>query len=81
MDTKCLNRLRSNARHICLSMMQLRLAVSIFLSIGNYELMFIASTDAGQTFGNKINLSNTSNSESVDASIAAASGSNIYVSR
>jgi len=61
--------------------MQLRLAVSIFLSIGNYELMFIASTDAGQTFGNKINLSNTSNSESVDASIAAASGSNIYVSR
>ena len=62
-------------------MMQLRLAVSIFLSIGNYELMFIASTDAGQTFGNKINLSNTSNSESVDASIAAASGSNIYVSR
>ena len=43
--------------------------------------MFIASTNAGQTFGNKINLSNTSNSESVDASIAAASGSNIYVSR
>jgi len=61
--------------------MQLRLAVSIFLSIGNYELMFIASTDAGQTFGNKINLSNTSNSESVDASITAASGSNIYVNR
>jgi len=43
--------------------------------------MFIASTDAGQTFGNKINLSNTSNSESVDASITAASGSNIYVNR
>ena len=43
--------------------------------------MFIASTNAGQTFGNKINLSNASNSESVDASIAAASGSNIYVSR
>ena len=39
---------------------------------GNYEVMFKASTDAGQTCGNKINLGNTSDSESVDANIAAS---------
>ena len=46
---------------------------------GNYKVMFKASTDAGQTCGNKINLGNTADSESVDANIAA-SGKNVYVS-
>ena len=40
--------------------------------------MFKASTDSGKTFGDKINLSNPSNSESQDVQIAA-SGSNVYV--
>ena len=46
--------------------------------IGNDEVMFKASTDSGKTFGDKINLSNSSNSESQDVQIAA-SGSNVYV--
>jgi hypothetical protein len=37
----------------------------------NEEVMFRASTDGGQTFGEKINLSNTTNTESVDAMIDA----------
>jgi hypothetical protein len=41
--------------------------------------MFKASTDSGKTFGDKMNLSNTPNSESQDAKIAAA-GNNVYVS-
>jgi hypothetical protein len=41
--------------------------------------MFKASTDAGKTFGEKINLSNSPNSESQDVQIAAA-GNNVYVS-
>ncbi|HJT47897.1 MAG TPA: hypothetical protein VJ729_06905 [Nitrososphaeraceae archaeon] len=45
---------------------------------GNDEVMFKASTDGGKTFGSKINLSNTPNSESQDAEIAAA-GNNVYV--
>ena len=45
---------------------------------GNDEVMFKASTDGGKTFRNKINLSNTPNSESQDAEIAAA-GNNVYV--
>ncbi len=45
---------------------------------GNDEVMFKASTDSGKTFGSKINLSNTPNSESQDAEIAAA-GNNVYV--
>ena len=40
--------------------------------------MFKASTDAGKTFGEKMNLSNSNNSESQDAQIAA-SGNNVYV--
>ncbi len=40
--------------------------------------MFRASTDKGQTFGDKINLSNTTNSESQDAEIAA-DGVNVIV--
>jgi hypothetical protein len=40
--------------------------------------MFKASTDGGKTFSNKINLSNTPNSNSQDVQIAAA-GNNVYV--
>jgi hypothetical protein len=46
---------------------------------GNDEVMFKASTNGGKTFGDKINLSNTTNSQSQDVQIAA-SGSNVYVS-
>jgi hypothetical protein len=46
---------------------------------GNDEVMFKSSADGGKTFGNKMNLSNTPNSESQDAEIAAA-GNNVYVS-
>jgi hypothetical protein len=45
---------------------------------GNDEVMFKASTDGGKTFGSKINLSNSPNSESQDAQIAAA-GNTVYV--
>jgi hypothetical protein len=45
---------------------------------GNYEVMFKASNDGGQTFGDKINLSNSTDGISVDADIAA-SGNNVYV--
>src|SRR5919202_5322153 len=46
---------------------------------GNDEVMFKASTDSGKTFGDKMNLSNSSNSDSQDAQIAA-SDNNVYVS-
>ena len=45
---------------------------------GNDEVMFKASTDGGKTFVDKMNLSNSTNSESQDAQIAAA-GNNVYV--
>ena len=45
---------------------------------GNYEVMFKASNNNGQTFGDKINLSNSTNGTSVGASVAA-SGNNVYV--
>jgi hypothetical protein len=45
---------------------------------GNEEVMFRASTDNGATFGDKINLSNTTEADSDDAEIAA-SGANVYV--
>jgi hypothetical protein len=44
----------------------------------SYEVMFRASTDGGQTFSDKINLSNATDSESVDAAIAAA-GDRVFV--
>jgi len=44
----------------------------------NGEVMFKASTDGGKTFGDKINLSNTPNSDSINAEISAA-GNNVYV--
>jgi len=46
---------------------------------GNDEVMFKASTDSGKTFGDKMNLSNSTNSESQDVQIAAQ-GNNAYVS-
>ena len=45
---------------------------------GNFEVMFKASNDNGQTFGDKINLSNSTNATSVGASVAA-SRNNVYV--
>jgi hypothetical protein len=41
-------------------------------------VLFRASTDGGHIFGDKINLSNTTNAESVDAEIAAE-GNNVVV--
>ena len=46
---------------------------------GNWEVMFRASNDAGQTIGDKINLSNSSNSDSQNAEITT-SGNNVFVS-
>ena len=46
---------------------------------GNWEVMFRASNDAGQTIGDKINLSNSTDADSQNAEIAA-SGNNVYVS-
>ena len=45
---------------------------------GNMEVMFRASTDNGVTFGDKMNLSNTTEADSDDAEIAA-SGDSVYV--
>jgi hypothetical protein len=44
----------------------------------NGEVMFKASTDGGKTFGNKTNLSNTPNVDSINAEINAA-GNNVYI--
>lgn len=41
---------------------------------GNNEAMFRVSTDAGKTFADKINLSNTPTSDSVDVEISADEG-------
>jgi hypothetical protein len=46
---------------------------------GNHDVKFKASTHAGKTFRDKINLSNSSNAESVSAEVAT-SGNNVYVS-
>jgi peroxiredoxin len=45
---------------------------------GNDEIMFKVSADSGKTFGERMNLSNSPNSESQDVEIAA-SGNNVYV--
>jgi hypothetical protein len=45
---------------------------------GNMEVMFRASTDNGVTFGDKMNISNTTEADSDDAEIAA-SGNSVYV--
>jgi uncharacterized protein (UPF0333 family) len=44
----------------------------------NWEVMFRASNDGGQTFGDKINLSNSTDIESQNAEIVAA-GDNVFV--
>jgi hypothetical protein len=46
---------------------------------GNWEIMFRASNDTGETFGNKINLSNSTDTNSENAEIVAA-GENVYIS-
>ncbi len=45
---------------------------------GDWEVMFRASTDGGKTFGDKINLSNSTNSDSQDVKIDA-SGDRVFV--
>ena len=47
-------------------------------SQGNDEVIFRASSDGGATFGDKINLSNTTNANSQDVEIAA-DGDNVIV--
>jgi hypothetical protein len=47
---------------------------------GNWEVMFRASTDGGATFGDKINLSNSTDTESTNAEIIAAAGDSVFVS-
>ena len=41
---------------------------------GNYEVMYRLSSDAGKTFTDNVNLSNTPNSDSVDVEISADEG-------
>ena len=41
---------------------------------GNNEIMYRLSSDAGKTFTDKVNLSNTPNSDSVDVEISADEG-------
>jgi hypothetical protein len=41
---------------------------------GHPEVMFRASTDGGQTFNDKINLSNSSDTDSTDVAISAGGG-------
>jgi hypothetical protein len=48
---------------------------------GNWEVMFRASTnDSGATFGDKINLSNSTDAESQNAEIVAAGDNSVFVS-
>jgi hypothetical protein len=46
---------------------------------GHLEIVFRASSDNGQTFTDKVNLSNTPNMDSIDPEIAA-SGSHVFIS-
>jgi len=48
-------------------------------STGNWEVMFRASDDHGSTFGDKVNLSNSSQTDSVNADISAE-GYRVFVS-
>ena len=47
---------------------------------GNWEVMFRASNDGGQTFGDKINLSNSTDAESQTAEILAVGEDSVFVS-
>jgi hypothetical protein len=46
---------------------------------GHLEIVFRASSDNGQTFTDKVNLSNTPNADSIDPEIAT-SGNHVYIS-
>ena len=46
---------------------------------GRLEIVFRASSDNGQTFTDKVNLSNTPNADSIDPKIAT-SGNHVYIS-
>jgi hypothetical protein len=46
---------------------------------GNWEVMFRASTDGGATFGDKINLSNSPDTQSQTAEILAVGNNTVYV--
>ena len=46
---------------------------------GNWDISFAKSTDGGKTFGNPINISNSSDTRSVGARMAAQ-GNNVYIS-
>jgi hypothetical protein len=47
---------------------------------GNWEVMFRASNDGGQTFGDKINLSNSPDTQSRTAEILAVGNNMVFVS-
>jgi hypothetical protein len=47
---------------------------------GNWEVMFRASNDGGATFGDKINLSNSTDAESQTAEILAVGEDSVFVS-
>ena len=47
---------------------------------GNWEVMFRASNDGGQTFGDKINLSNSPDTQSQTAEILAVGNNTVLVS-
>jgi hypothetical protein len=47
---------------------------------GNWEVMFRASNDDGQTFGDKINLSNSPETQSQTAEILAIGNNTVFVS-
>ncbi len=46
---------------------------------GNWEVMFRASNDGGQTFGDKINLSNTPDTQSQTAEVLAVGNNTVFV--
>jgi hypothetical protein len=46
---------------------------------GNWEVMFRASNDGGQTFGDKINLSNSPDTQSRTAEILAVGNNMVFV--
>ena len=46
---------------------------------GNWEVMFRASNDGGQTFGDKINLSNSPDTQSQTAEILAVGNNMVFV--
>jgi hypothetical protein len=46
---------------------------------GNWEVMFRASNDSGATFGDKINLSNSLDTESRTAEIIAVGNNTVFV--